>query len=94
MKVFLLQTHVFIVGRAFAATTTEGLLVYSLDNNLMFDPFDLDIDVTPENIKKTLKEENFSQAIMMALRLNETKLTQEVLESIQVDNSKFNIKIC
>ncbi|KAG8187097.1 hypothetical protein JTE90_023939 [Oedothorax gibbosus] len=78
-------------GRSFAATSTEGLLVYSLDNNVMFDPFDLDIDITPENIRKTLKKENFSQAIMMSLRLNENLLIQEVLESIAVDNSKSNL---
>lgn len=85
----LISLKYLFLGRSFAATSTEGLLVYSLDNNVMFDPFDLDIDVTPDNIRKTLKEENFSQAIMMSLRLNENKLIQEVLESISVDNSKL-----
>ena len=33
-------------GRAWVATSTEGLLMYSLDHNLVFDPFDLvDVDV-------------------------------------------------
>lgn len=73
-------------GRAFAATTTEGLLVYSLDNNLVFDPFDLDIDITTDSVRETLKKGDFSLAILMALRLNLTDITQEVLESIRVDN--------
>ena len=35
-------------GRCFAAATTEGVLVYSIDESFIFDPTDLDIDVTPE----------------------------------------------
>lgn len=37
-------------GRSFAAATTEGVLVYSVDESFIFDPTDLDIDVTPEVI--------------------------------------------
>lgn len=37
-------------NRAWAAASTEGLLVYSLDEALVFDPYDLEIDVTPHNI--------------------------------------------
>lgn len=35
-------------GRSWSAATTEGVLVYSMDDNFIFDPTDLDIDVTPE----------------------------------------------
>lgn len=35
-------------GRSFAAATTEGVLIYSIDESFIFDPTDLDIDVTPE----------------------------------------------
>jgi periodic tryptophan protein 2 len=35
-------------GRSFAAATTEGVLVYSIDESFIFDPTDLDMDVTPE----------------------------------------------
>lgn len=35
-------------GRSWAAATTEGVLVYSIDDSFIFDPTDLDIDVTPE----------------------------------------------
>lgn len=35
-------------GRHWAAATTEGVLIYSMDDNFIFDPTDLDIDVTPE----------------------------------------------
>lgn len=69
-------------GRAWAATTTEGLLIYSLDSNLVFDPFDLDIDITPSNVKKTLSKGEHSTALMLSFRLNEHSLIQEVIENI------------
>lgn len=44
-------------GRSWAAATTEGVLLYSMDEDFIFDPTDLDIDVTPEvsmiNIQQT-----------------------------------------
>ncbi|XP_074651858.1 periodic tryptophan protein 2 homolog [Tubulanus polymorphus] len=73
-------------GRAWASTTTEGLLIYSLDNNLTFDPFELDIDITPENVKGTLKDNNYSTALMLAFRLNEQNLIQQVLETIPLQS--------
>lgn len=35
-------------GRCWAAATTEGVLIYSIDESFVFDPTDLDMDVTPE----------------------------------------------
>lgn len=35
-------------GRSWAAATCEGVLVFSMDDDLIFDPTDLDVDVTPE----------------------------------------------
>ncbi|XP_064503026.1 periodic tryptophan protein 2 homolog [Pseudopipra pipra] len=69
-------------GRSWAATTTEGLLIYSLDSGLIFDPFELDIDVTPSNIHKTLRRKEYTMAIIMAFKLNEKKLIQEVIEAV------------
>ncbi|KAM9767046.1 PWP2 small subunit processome component [Menidia menidia] len=69
-------------GRSWAATTTEGLLVYSLDGSLVFDPYDLDLDVTPANIRKQLRLQEWTSAIVMAFRLNEQALKQEVLETV------------
>lgn len=39
-------------GRCWAAATTEGVLMYSMDESFVFDPTDLDIDVTPEVLDK------------------------------------------
>ncbi|KAI0226931.1 Periodic tryptophan-like protein 2 [Lamellibrachia satsuma] len=76
-------------GREWAATTTEGLLVYSLDHNLVFDPFDFAMDVTPQNVRGSLERKEYSSAMMMAFRLNEHKLIQEVVETIPVSDIDF-----
>lgn len=73
-------------GRSWAATTTEGLLIYSLDHNLVFDPYQLEENITPASIKKLLKEENFSEAFINALRLNERSIILEVIETIPISN--------
>jgi len=77
------------LGRSWAATTTEGLLIYSLDAGLIFDPFELDIDVTPCNIRKKLHQKEYTVAIVMALKLNEKKLIQEVIEAIPGNEGKW-----
>lgn len=69
-------------ARSWAACTTEGLLIYSLDSSLIFDPFDLDIEITPKTIKETLANQDYSLALMQALRLNEEPLVIQVLEKI------------
>ncbi|RNA14795.1 periodic tryptophan 2 -like protein [Brachionus plicatilis] len=67
-------------ARSWSACTTEGLLIYSLDTSLIFDPFDLDMDITPKTIKSTLNNQDYSLALMQALRLNEEALITQVLE--------------
>ncbi|KIJ15929.1 hypothetical protein PAXINDRAFT_176399 [Paxillus involutus ATCC 200175] len=69
-------------GRAWAAASTEGLLIYSLDDTLAFDPFDLTIDLTPQNVLDVLAEREFLKALVLAFRLNEKPLIQRVYESI------------
>ncbi|KAI4242901.1 MAG: hypothetical protein L6R40_003774 [Gallowayella cf. fulva] len=69
-------------GGAFCAASTEGLLVYSLDSGLQFDPFDLDIDVTPTSTLQALEEKLYLQALIMGFRLNEGPLLKRVFEAI------------
>lgn len=59
----------------------------------MFDPYDLDTDVTPENIRKILSKGEFSRALCLSFRLNELDLIREVVESIKIDYSKFSIGV-
>ncbi|MFT7818206.1 periodic tryptophan protein 2 homolog [Arapaima gigas] len=74
--------HFSPTGRSWAATTTEGLLIYSLDAGVVFDPFDLDLDVTPSSVRQQVRQEAWAAAIVLAFRLNESALTREVLEAV------------
>lgn len=72
-------------GRSWAAASTEGLLIYSLDAALVFDPYDLDIDVTPTSIRQQITKKEWASAILLSFRLNEILLIREVLEAIPFD---------
>lgn len=79
---------IILLGRAWAAATTEGLMIYSLDSSMVFDPFDLDIEVTPNSTRKALAKGEYSTALILSFKLNEMKLKQEVLEHIPVSSGK------
>ncbi len=76
-------------GRAWAAVSTEGLLIYSLDRGVVFDPYDLSIDVTPEGVSRAISHGQFSDALMMSFRLNERELIVTSVEAIPVKDSEW-----
>lgn len=69
-------------GQQWTAASTEGLLIYSLDRGYVFDPYQVSIEVTPKAAKALLKDEEYSSALIMALKLNEASLVQEIFEKI------------
>ncbi|TFK49171.1 WD40 repeat-like protein [Heliocybe sulcata] len=79
-------------GRAWAAASTEGLLIYSVDDNVAFDPFDLDMDVTPQSVLSILSNREFLKALVMAFRLNENLLISRVYESVPSRDIRFIAK--
>ena len=79
-------------GRAFCAATTEGLLVYSLDNALQFDPFDLDVNITPATTFAAIDEKDYLRALVMAFRLNEELLIRQVYQAVPVVDVALVVK--
>jgi len=69
-------------GRMWAAASTEGLLVYSIDETFAFDPFDLDLDLTPQSVVAVLGNHEYLKALVMAFRLNEKPLIERVYEAV------------
>ncbi|KAI9889670.1 MAG: hypothetical protein M1814_005071 [Vezdaea aestivalis] len=76
-------------GRTFCAASTEGLLIYSLDHTIQFDPFDLDIETTPATTLAALREKNYLKAMVMAFRLNENLLVQNVYEGTPIQDIRL-----
>ena len=69
-------------GREFSAATTEGLLMYSLESQMIFDPFELEEEITPKSTRDLVRMQEYDRALSMALRLNEGDLIREVIEQI------------
>jgi periodic tryptophan protein 2 len=78
-------------GVSWAAACTSGLLIYSLEAKSAsgmgggidtFDPIDLDIDLTPENVRSSMHEGNSLTALIGALRLGDAQLLVEVYENV------------
>ncbi|KAK4479702.1 hypothetical protein RD792_015233 [Penstemon davidsonii] len=69
-------------GRSWAAATTEGVLLYSMDESFIFDPTDLDMDVTPEAVDAALKDNEPKRAVILSLRMNEDSLIKKCIVSV------------
>ncbi|KAK4056898.1 U3 snoRNP protein [Microbotryomycetes sp. JL221] len=76
-------------GRSWAAASTEGLLIYSLDETISFDPFELDIDVTPNSTLETFGKKQFVKALIMSFKLNQPLLIKSIYEQIPKDQIKL-----
>lgn len=68
--------------RTFAAATTEGVLIYSLDVSRHFDPYRLAIDVDPASARQALEGRDYISAIVQSIQLNDKILLREVLEKV------------
>jgi len=76
-------------GRGWAAASTDGLLLYSNEDAVAFDPFELSIDLTPQAVVDAVDGREYLKALCMAMRLNEEELVTGVLERIPKEEVKF-----
>jgi periodic tryptophan protein 2 len=68
-------------GREWAAVSGEGWLqIYSLEDDLVFDPVALTEEITPAAVARKLALEEYGLALRTALALNETPLILQVLD--------------
>lgn len=79
-------------GKGWAAASTEGLLLYSNEDLVTFDPFELSMDLTPRAVLDALASKEYLKALCMAMRLNEEALTVQVFEGIPVEEAKFIVR--
>ena len=76
------------LGQSWAAVSTEGLLVYTLDTGLVFDPYDLSQEVTPDGIVEAIADRKFSAALVMSLRLNDVEFITRAVESVPISDGE------
>jgi len=82
VEVLTRQVGFSSTGREWAAVSGEGLHVYSLDEDMLFDPISLTEAITPAAVETKLEQKSYSMALRMALHLNEHMLIKQVLEEI------------
>mmetsp|Transcript_6215 Transcript_6215/g.8957 ORF Transcript_6215/g.8957 Transcript_6215/m.8957 type:complete len:210 (+) Transcript_6215:780-1409(+) len=92
IEVFTAQVSFSSTGREWAAISGEGLHVYSLDDDMIFDPISLTEEITPERIhyKVNIKENGI--ALKMALHLNEYAMIQYVVENTSFKSIPFVVR--
>uniref|UniRef100_T1KXW6 Small-subunit processome Utp12 domain-containing protein n=1 Tax=Tetranychus urticae TaxID=32264 RepID=T1KXW6_TETUR len=78
--------------RAFAAATTEGILIYSLDTVDYFDPYELDEGISPLSVKESLDNQQYADALMQSLKLRDQKLFTMVIESTPINSIDLTVK--
>eukprot|EP00934_Nitzschia_sp_Nitz4_P008737 Nitzschia sp. Nitz4//scaffold89_size161592//84665//87648//NITZ4_002382-RA/size161592-snap-gene-0.134-mRNA-1//1//CDS//3329559628//8727//frame0 len=85
VEVLTSQVAFSSTGREWAAVSGEGLHVYSLDEDMIFDPISLSESVTPAAVESRLQNGEYGMALRMAVHLNEIALVTEVLEATPYD---------
>jgi periodic tryptophan protein 2 len=80
VEVLTAQVAFSSTGREWAAVSNEGLHVYSLDDDMIFDPISLTEEITPGAVRANLRTGKHSIALLISLHLNEYALVREVLE--------------
>ena len=67
-----------------------GLNVFSLDVTSTFDPFELELNVTPAAVKTALDvEKDYKKALILAFKLNDVALVQRVIESVPLKDVNY-----
>lgn len=60
----------------------QGLLLYSMDQSLVFDPTEFAMDITPAAVHEAVEQQQHLKALLIALRLREPGLIQHALLSV------------
>lgn len=79
-EVLTMQVAFSPTGREWSTVSGEGLHVYSLDDDMIFDPMALTEAVTPSAVQANLRKRKYGMALLMSLHLNEFALVKCVVE--------------
>lgn len=80
VEVLTMQVAFSSTGREWSTVSGEGLHVFSLDEDMIFDPISLTEAVTPGAVNTKLHAGDYGTALRMAVHLNEFSLVKQVLE--------------
>jgi periodic tryptophan protein 2 len=92
VEVLTRQVGFSSTGREWATVSNEGLHIYSLDDDMIFDPIALTEDITPGAVQTNLMSGNYGVALLISLHLNEFALVKQVLEETPYDSIQHVVK--
>lgn len=83
--------HACATGRLWGAVSSEGVLVYGEGEgddfgDTLFDPTNLEVDVTPDAARKAADVKDYATALLVALRLNERGCLNYVVEKVSPED--------
>ena len=79
-------------GRDWAAATTQGLQVFSLDEDMLFAPTDLDMTITPQAVKAAVGKHEYGLALNMALHLGEKNVLKIAVDAVPPEGIELVVK--
>jgi periodic tryptophan protein 2 len=79
-------------GREWGAVSGEGLHIYALDDEMIFDPIQLTEALTPAAVEAKSMKREFSAALKMAINFNEGPLIKKVIEDTPFDLISLTVK--
>jgi len=72
-------------GRDWAAATTQGLQLFSVDPALLFVPIDLDVTVTPQAVSQAIAQQQYPLALSFSLQLGEGDTIRKAVGATPID---------
>ena len=79
-------------GREWAAATTQGLQIFSLNEAIHFAPTELDITITPQSIRKSIRNHEYTLALNMSLHLAEINMIKEAVDAVDISSIPLVVK--
>jgi len=73
-------------SREWAAISPQGLHIYSLDDDMIFDPIFLSDKITPKAVHTALTRKEYGLALRYALQLNEFQLLHSAVDTVPYNN--------
>ncbi|RKP19194.1 WD40 repeat-like protein [Rozella allomycis CSF55] len=67
---------------SFCVTTPQGIYIFGRHQAMKFDPFEIDVNVTPEAVQSAIDQNQFGKALIISLRLSELHLISNVFNAI------------
>lgn len=80
-------------GLMWAAASTEGVILYSLDPGGTFNPLNASIGISPQAVLEALDKKMYDFALLIAVHLNIATTTTMVLETTPYSYCKFLIEL-